>query len=217
MRLPLKPPMRSWEIIQFRDATLIGERTYRLTTLLRGQVGTERSTELGILPGARVALLDGRLKVSKLTESLLNETRTFRIGPVSEGIGGLNVTTFDIVPRARGRMPLSPVHGRARLRPSDGALELSWIRRTRIGGDDWVDSGDVPLGETEERYQLDILSEGSPVRSVEVETPQYVYSLADQTVDFGGAIDKVSMRVAQVSPGFGPGVPYEVTVNVQQP
>jgi len=207
----------TWEIVQFREATLIGERTYRLTTLLRGQVGTERATSVGILPGARVAAVGGTIVTLRTGNADIGYEMALRIGPLAEGIGGQNVTTFDFVPTGRAKMPLAPVHGRARLRKSDNALELSWIRRTRIDGDDWPDSGDVPLGETAERYRIEILDGGATVRSAEVTSPSYVYSLAHQTADFGGAIDQVSMRITQIAPDFGPGIPYEVTVDVQQP
>ena len=206
----------SWEIIQFRDAELIGERTYRLSVLLRGQVGTEAAVGIGMLPGARAVLLDNSLSTFKTTDSQIGLERTVRVGPLSEGIGGANVTTFDFTPSGRAKEPLSPVHGRARRRP-DGGIELSWIRRTRIGGDAWRSGTDVPLAESDELYRIEVLSGGQSVRSAEVSTPLFVYSLAAQTADFGDALDTVSMRVRQIAPGYGPGAPHEVTVNVQQP
>ncbi len=206
----------SWEMIQFRNATLIGERTYRLTQLLRGQVGTEHATAAGILPGARVAYFDQTIPKLSVTNAQIGYERTFRVGPASEGVGGVNTTTFDFTPTGRAKLPLAPVHGKARLR-GDSGLDITWIRRTRIGGDAWPDSGDVPLGETAERYRIEILDGASTVRSSEVTSPLFVYSLAAQTADFGGAIDTVSMRVAQIAPDFGPGIPYEVTVDVEQP
>ena len=206
----------SWELLQFRFATLIGERTYRLSTLLRGQVGTERAAETGILPGARVAYIDGSISTFGITEAQIGYERTLRVGSLSEGVGGLNTTTFDFTPTGRAKLPLSPVHGKARRR-GDGGLDISWVRRTRIGGDAWPDDGDVPLGESAERYRIEILDGGATVRSAEVTSPFFVYSLAAQTADFGGAVDPLSMRIAQIAPGFGPGIPYEVTVDVEQP
>ena len=47
-------------------------------------------------------------------------------------------------------MPYSPVHVSA-VRDSSGNISLTWVRRTRIGGD-WQDRVDVPLGEENEAY-----------------------------------------------------------------
>ncbi|MEM0907099.1 MAG: glycoside hydrolase/phage tail family protein [Pseudomonadota bacterium] len=206
-----------WEIVQFQTATLIGEQTYRLTTLLRGQVGTEQAARSGLPLGARVVVLDRTLTELGITEAQIGLTRTYRVGPLSDGVGGNDVTTFEFTPSGRARLPLSPVHGKARRRVSDNGLDLTWIRRTRIGGDGFPDGGDVPLGESEERYRLEILDSINVVRTVEVTSPLYTYSLAEQTADFGGALETISMRISQLAPGVGAGVPYEVTVNVEQP
>ena len=49
----------AWEVLQFANAELIGERTWRLSRLLRGQRGTEGARAASPLAaGARVVLLD---------------------------------------------------------------------------------------------------------------------------------------------------------------
>jgi hypothetical protein len=206
-----------WEVLQFRDAQLIGERTYRLSVLLRGQLGTEDAAAEGLLVGAPVAILDAALAELPTPRDAVGLERTYRVGPLAEGIGGRNVTTFTFAPGGRGLMPYAPVHGAARLRASDGALLIRWIRRTRVGGDAWPAGTDVPLGESEERYRLEILNGADVVRTVETTTPAYTYAAADQTADFGAMPDPLSFRVAQIAPGFGPGVAHEVTVDVEQP
>lgn len=205
-----------WEVIQFRDARLIGERTYRLSALLRGQLGTDDATAAGIAKGAPVALLDGTLATLRIDADEIGLTRTYRVGPLSEGVGGRNVTTFDFVGTGRALIPYSPRHGDALLRTSDQSLLLSWIGRTRVGGDGWSASGQA-LGGTDERYRLEILDESSVVRSVDTTQPFYRYSLVDQRTDFGEMLRSVTYRVSQISSGFGPGVPYEVTVDVREP
>ena len=206
-----------WEVLQFRDATLVGEQTFRLSVLLRGQLGTEDAAAVGAGAGAFIALLDGRLAPLPTPREAIGLERNYRIGPLAEGIGGRNVTTIAFTPGGRGLAPYAPVHGAARLRPSDGTLVLSWIRRTRIDGDAWRDGAEVPLGESAERYALDILNGASVVRSAETTAPAYDYAEADQIADFGTAPSQLSFRVAQIAPGFGPGVSHEVTVDVQQP
>ncbi|MEM7695001.1 MAG: glycoside hydrolase/phage tail family protein [Pseudomonadota bacterium] len=204
-----------FEVFQFRDAALIGQRTYRLSGLLRGQIGTEDAAASGILVGASVVVLDGTLAVLDLPLAQVGQTRTYRVGPLADGIGGEDTTTFSFTATGRGLLPFSPVHVRARA-DAGGALALTWIRRTRIGGDQWPDGGDVPLGEADELYRVEILDGLNVVRAAEVSVQGFDYSLADQTADFGGAQSQLTVRVAQIAPGFGPGVPTEVTVDVQQ-
>ena len=205
-----------WEVIQFRDAELIGEGVYRLSTLLRGVLGTDDAARLGPEGGGPLVLLNGTLASLPTSRQEVGLTRTFRVGPLGEGIGGRNVTTFDFTPTGRALKPYSPVHGTALRRPN-GAILIDWIRRTREGGDLWYDGVDVPLGETSEQYRLEILSGSTVVRSVDVQNPSYTYSPAAQTADLGGAPDALSFRVSQLAQGFGPGVSYEVTVDVREP
>ncbi|WP_226576813.1 baseplate multidomain protein megatron [Acuticoccus sediminis] len=205
-----------WEIMQFRDAELTGERTYRLSVLLRGQLGTEDATAAGIEAGARLVLLDGSLATIPLELDEVGLPRSYRVGPLTEGVGGPNVTDFAFVGTGRALVPYSPVHGRVRRRASDDALEISWVRRTRIGGDRWG-PGDVPLGESSESYRLEILDGATVVRTTATSEPTYTYPLADQMADFGEPPDTLSFRVGQHSPGFALSTLYEVTVDVQQP
>lgn len=205
-----------WEVMQFRDVTLIGERLYRLSVLLRGQLGTEDAAAGAVTPGAPLVLLDGTLAGLPTGPDDVGLARTYRVGPLAEGIGGQNVTTFTFTPSGRALMPYSPVHGRAR-RQTTGALVISWIRRTREGGDAWPGATDVPLGESEERYRLQIMSGTSVVRTIEVTSPSYTYATADQTADLGGPPATLRFRVSQLSPDYGAGAVHEVTVDVEQP
>ncbi|MDP3547451.1 MAG: glycoside hydrolase/phage tail family protein, partial [Phreatobacter sp.] len=50
----------NWEVMQFRDALLVADRTYVLRPLLRGQRGTEHQTG-PVAAGALVVMLDGPL------------------------------------------------------------------------------------------------------------------------------------------------------------
>ncbi|ORE96454.1 gene transfer agent protein [Stappia sp. 22II-S9-Z10] len=205
-----------WEVLQFRDAELIGEGVYRLSVLLRGQLGTEDAAAEGVLEGAKVVVLDGTLASVPIDRSEVGLARSYRVGPLAEGIGGPNVAEFELTGTGRGMAPYAPAHGKARRRLSDDALVVSWIRRTRVGGDYWGAS-DVPLGESGESYRVEILDGAEVVRTVTTAEPSYAYALADQVADFGAAPDQVSFRVAQNAPGFGLGIVYEVTVNVEQP
>ena len=47
------------------------------------------------------------------------------------------------------------------------------------------------------------------LREVEVATPAFLYTAAMQVEDFGDSVWNVPIRVAQISPVYGPGVAAE--------
>jgi hypothetical protein len=63
-----------------------------------------------------------------------------------------------------------------------------------------------------EAYQLDILSGSAVMRSVTVSSPAYVYSVADQTADFGAPPASLSIRVAQLDAGGAAGLNTLLTI-----
>ena len=101
----------------------------------------------------------------------------------------------------------SPVRG---LRSGDD-LALSWVRRTRIGGDSW-ETAEVPLDEDAERYEVDILDGADVKRTISSDTPGAIYTGAEQTADFGAPQASVSLRVYQMSAVLGRGTPRAATL-----
>ncbi len=80
---------------------------------------------------------------------------------------------------------------------------ISWVRRTRIDGDDW--SGlDVPLGEESESYLVRVRSGAAVLREDLTDTPQWHYSAAMKSTD--GVSSPYSVEVAQASAVFGAGL-----------
>ena len=99
-----------------------------------------------------------------------------------------------------GLRPYAPVHLTARRLGGD--LAVTWVRRSRIGGDDWG-LADVPLAETREHYLVQVRQSGAVLREVQVFSPGWTYTAAQQATD--GASGPVAITVAQVSESFGPG------------
>ncbi|AKU43307.1 hydrolase [Rhodobacter phage RcCronus] len=184
-----------WEVVQFRDAVLVGPQSWRLTGLLRGQAGTEWVRAETPLPaGARVVLLDAGVLPVAMQAGDVGRPFWFRSVPAGRdpaGVAGLSHTFAGI-----GQRPYAPAHLRASLSGSD--LSLSWVRRTRVDGDAWRDSGDVPLAEASERYRVEIGPEGAPVMSADVTT-------RTASLDVSGLSGTLPVRVAQVSETYGPG------------
>ena len=123
-------------------------------------------------------------------------------GPASRDIGSPHYLDVEHTFIGEGLKPLSPVHVRATR--SGGDLSLAWVRRTRIGGDSW-DDVDVPLGEDNERYEIDILDGSDVVRTLSATSPAATYTATDQTTDFGTPQASVSLRIFQLSPTRGRG------------
>jgi hypothetical protein len=198
-----------WEVLQFEQATLVGPRTYELGGFLRGQGGTEQAMAPGSGVGARFVLIDASLSQVVLTAAEVGLPLQWRYGPADRDIGEESYAGRVHAFRGVGARPLSPVHVRGRR--SGGDLTLSWIRRTRIGGDSW-DGLDVPLGEESERYEVDILNGASVVRTLGATTTTVTYSAAEQIADFGSVQSAVSVRVHQVNAVWGRGSPAAATV-----
>jgi hypothetical protein len=99
---------------------------------------------------------------------------------------------------------LAPAHVRGRR--DDGDLHISWIRRTRIGGDSW-ESAEVPLGESVEHYEIDVLDGETVLRTLTAASPAAIYSVADQAIDFGSPPPAITLRNCQLSESYGRGSP----------
>ena len=71
----------------------------------------------------------------------------------------------------------------------------------------------VPLGEVDERYDVEVLNaDGDVVRTATVTAPAWTYSAAEQAADFGAPPAVVTVRVFQVSAVAGRGTPLEGTL-----
>ncbi|MEM1344307.1 MAG: host specificity protein, partial [Pseudomonadota bacterium] len=194
-----------WEIVQTRDAVLVAPGRYRLGPFLRGRRGTEALAGTEIPAGARLVVLDEGVVPVETALELRGLARSYRAGPASRALTDKAYVAFEATTEAIGLRPFTPAHLRAR--EDEGALHLTWIRRTRIGGDTWT-TPDVPLGETRERYRVRVLRAGQQLRQVETDTPSWTYTAAQRAADGSGPL---TLRVAQISDTWGPGPEREIT------
>ena len=143
------------EIIQFRDAEDLGGGRYRLAGLLRGRRGTEdlivsRST------GDTFVLLDATRFQFQAQASEVAATRHHRAVTVFETVETA-ASTVTKTSRGRAERPYAPCQVTGS-RDGSQNLTIAWIRRTRVGGE-WLDGvGTVPLSESTEGYELDVLN-----------------------------------------------------------
>lgn len=191
----------TWEVLQFATAVLVAPSTFEITMRLRGQLGTD-----AIMPevwpvGSTVVLLDAALKQISLAQSARGLTRNYRIGDAARGYDAAGVVARSAAFQGIGMRPYSVCHLRkAGQLGSD--IALSWIRRTRIDGDNWQ-SVEVPLGEENESYRIQILTGTALLREITTTAPAWTYSAAMQAID--GATAASRIEVCQMATGFGAG------------
>jgi len=190
-----------WEVFQFVTAELVAPDTWELSQRLRGQLGTD-----GIQPavwpeGSTVVLLDRSLQQIDLAASARGLARHYRIGVTARGYDDpavvSKVEAFDGI----GLRPYPVCHLRA-AGTSGTDITATWIRRTRIEGDNWQQT-EVPLGEDAETYLIRILSGASVLSEYQSAQPVFVYPVAAQIAD--GVTGAFDIAVAQVSSRYGPG------------
>jgi hypothetical protein len=198
-----------WEVLQFATATLLAPRTYELSGLFRGQRGTEGAMRSPVAAGARFVLLDAAIVQVDMTPDEAGRSANWKYGPANRDIGHSSYVSRQHAFRGTGLRPLSPVHVRGRR--SGGDLALTWVRRTRLGGDSW-EAAEVPLGEDSERYEVDVLDGAVVKRTLACTTPAVVYTAAQQSADFAAVPSLVTVRVYQLSATWGRGIPCEATV-----
>jgi len=195
----------TWEMFQFEKAELVEPSTYDLSGRLRGQFGTDAMLPAAWPVGSIFVLLDGVPKQVELASSARDLARHYRIGPASRSYDDPSYVHLVHAFKGVGLRPYSPVHLRAEYDPSD-ALQVQWVRRTRIDGDSWS-SLDVPVGEGTETYLIQVRAGGNVVREAQISSPNWSYTQALRLSD--GISGPYEVHVAQLSERFGPG-PFAV-------
>jgi len=199
-------PSGEWEVLQFQNATLNGDGTYTLDTLLRGQFGTEFYMGEPTPSGSAFVFLDVE-RLQKLPTLLgdIGREVTFRYGPFGFDVTDDNLfTDLTYIPKSTAFRTYAPVH----LKESydSGDINLSWVRRDRLNADSWEQT-EIPMSESTEAYEVDIYNGGSVVRTLTSSTPSVTYTSAQQVTDFGSTQSSLTWRVYQMSASYGRGTP----------
>ncbi len=200
-----------FELIQFQNALLIAPNSYRLSGLLRAQAGSSVEMLNSRAAGANFILLNAAIDQPVMTLAEAAQGAEWRIGPSQLDYGSTSYLTITTGGSLKALRPLAPTY--FKLRSAATGLNFSWIRRSRDSGDSW-EVAEIPLGESAELYQLQILRNGSVVRTVTTATPNYFYANAEVASDFGAIPSSLLARVVQISSAFGPGAVTERTFNV---
>ncbi|MFY0596074.1 MAG: glycoside hydrolase/phage tail family protein [Cognatishimia sp.] len=200
----------NWEVLQFATAELISEKTYAISDCLRGQAGSD-----GVQPGEWPAgswfvLLNGAVDQMVLPLASLGLEKTYRVGPagypVSDPIYTEQVHQF----AGNGLRPFRPVHLNAEWNAS-GDLLVNWIRRSRIGGDNW-ELPEIPLGEETESYLVEVRADGVLLHSEFAQQPEL--NLSHATASSWSIDGVLDLQVAQISALYGAGPFAQITIAV---
>lgn len=160
-RLALKTET-GWEVLQFARAELIGLRRYRLSHILRGQFGTDAAMADSVPAESVFIILDNHFVPLQVVDG---DDISLRYGIAGTAADSYSWRDKQVTLTHAAAQCLAPVHGKL-LMPKGRAWTwyVSWIRRTRLGGDDFA-APDVLLGEPQELYQADIRADGKLVSS----------------------------------------------------
>ena len=204
--LAVQSRLNTWELLQFGHAELIGPNRWKLSKLLRAQLGTEDALEAGFDIGATVVLINGAIEALDVSRSEADRSFKLKAGLLGREFTDQFTTQLTVNPVRRGLKPLSPVHLKATRNFESGDIALSWIRRTRVNGDVW-EAVDVPLAEEQEQYIASIKNGAQLVRTFQADQNNVIYSKLQQIEDFGEAASEFDFEVAQLSASEGAGVP----------
>lgn len=207
----VRTPSGRWEVLQWARAELIAPCRYRLTRLLRGQLGTEADMAPVVPAGSAFVVLTDALVQSGLPLSARTLPQVFRYGPLGRP-SEAGDPTLTLVPDGVGLRPYAPAQARLH-RLESGDLLLTWIRRTRLNGDAW-EQAEVPLAEEREAYAVEILNGTTVLRRREVTEPRLTYTAAEQQADAGAPVTALSVAIHQLSATYGRGPALRTTLHV---
>lgn len=198
-----------WEIMQFANADLQADGSYKLSTLLRGLRGTEWATGLHQYGDSIVLLDDPDVAFIGAELSLLGVPLKWRGAGVGQSID--DVASIDFAYQGVNLRPLSPVHPEMSQAGTD--LLISWTPRTRLTGSLWTTGVELPMGEAAEAYEVDILDGGTVKRTLTSSSPSVTYTSAQQIADWGAEQTTIDVAIYQISATVGRGYPCYATLS----
>lgn len=196
-----------WEIIAAQTCTLVTGTAYTLTNLLRGRFGTEWAMGLHAASDALIMLDATDVAAITMSTGSIGLGYLYRGITVDQDISTDSDRSFTYL--GVNLKPLSPIAITGAIDPATADWSLSWIRRTRTGGE-WRDYVDADLGESSEAYQIDVFADGTYAtvkRTIAVTTQAAAYTSAQQVTDFGSNQATLYLKVYQMSATAGRGYP----------
>lgn len=164
------------EIIQFQNVTQLDAGRVQISRLLRGRRGTEQNAT-GHSAAETWVLLDAdTIETFQLELDLLNDLLQYRAPTIGTFIEDAEAIFFRYT--GQDMIPYSPTLQSA-TRDGSGNLTVTWERRTRYNGELMDGTGEVPLNESEERYEVDFFYLGNLVATKSVTTKSATLTAAE--------------------------------------
>ena len=173
------------ELIQYVTSEKIDDRTYKLSTLLRGRKNTENYIDIHTQNEPFLLIsenpnifrrLDSQFDIANIDSSIV-------IKSVSVGQDENLIESTSFIMGCAGILPYSPSHANFKVL-SDKSIQIIWNRRARINTD-WVNSVGVGLDESTELYEVDILLQNGEdvIRTISAITNTITYTKEQQLFD----------------------------------
>lgn len=193
------------EIIGFKNATLIGEKTYRLSGLLRGRQGTEwacsthQADELFVL-------LDENLVRIELSDADRGTTKKFKVCSIGSDISATDPISVQVISNnTRAWAPHTPTW--TFVGPD---LVLNWKERVRFDNQ-LKDYAEINHDPDWGGYGIAVLDQLDNVKSTHTMTSTtFTYTNAMQVADFGQLAPHTKFSIIQMSTKFGGGYPLVI-------
>lgn len=191
------------EIIQFKTATILDSnpKKIRLSGLLRGRLGTEFAAKVLHPYGADFVMLTTATTKVPMPYNLIGSMRYYKGVSVGSNLQLTDEESF--IYNGVAFKPYSVVELQGVKSGNDWLI--SWVRRTRTGGELRDTIGTVPLNEESEKYEIDIMNGATVVKTYTSTTPGYTYTQAQQIADFGSVQTSIQVRIYQISAIVGRG------------
>ncbi len=207
-----------WEIVRYETAANLSGSpddsgdSYTLSNLHRGMRGTEHNTANHQAGDLVIKLDAANFRKVEVDTSEIGVTRYYKLVPF--GADETLIPAVALTLNGEALKPYAPVHVRGS-RAASGTWTVTWVRRTRIGGE-WSDNADVPLGEDSEVYEVDVLEApgGSVVTGKTGLTSESV-SFTEAELGSLGSPDStrsLTVKIYQISATVGRGHPAEATL-----
>lgn len=197
------------EIIQWVTSTDLGNNIYRLSRLLRGRLGTELN--MGSHSVGETFVILEPASVRRVVQNT-NDTgveRFFKILGSGLPVYAAAVTPF--INTGNSQKPWKPAIIRS-TRDGPGEVTITFHRRSRINFE-WQDFVDVPLGQEQESYEMDILNNaGVVLDTLESTTEEFIITVALQESLFVTVQDRIGVVIYQMSNLVGRGFPAAANV-----
>lgn len=205
------------EIIQFQNAVDNGSN-YTLSGLRRGLRGTETYMDAHSI-GDRVVLLSGDGAVVERipgNDNDLGQIRYFKAPSAGQSLDA--ATAYPVTIEGNALKPYAPVNLAATV-DNVGNINLTWDRRDRHAGNYTASQlaagiNNLPLSESEEKWEIEVLNADGSVQRIETTfVNSFNYSAEQQSLDFSGIQNGISVNVYQISAEVGRGYRANATLS----